>query len=119
MKPTGRYCFCLFHSQDPKPKRNHQIASSRAKIRSRQNQACVKCRGNIICIKRKIDVNTSDLKKTSQKNIQIRLIIQMLSSISPKINVFFLPPYAWLVSYGRHCSFGTNISGSHKFSPVL
>ena len=43
------------------------IASSRAKIRSRQSQTCVKYRGNIICIKRKIDVNTSDLKKLHKK----------------------------------------------------
>ena len=32
--------------------------------------------------------------------------------------MFFLPPYAWLESYGRHGSFGTNISGSLSFSPV-
>ena len=62
MKPTGRYCFCLFHSQDPKPKRNHQIARSRAKTRPRQSQTYVKCRGNIICIKRNTDVNTGDLE---------------------------------------------------------
>ena len=119
MKPTECYCFCLFHLQDLKPKRNHQIASSRAKIRSRQSQTCVKYRGNVICIKTKTDVNTSDLKKTSQKNVQIRLIFQRLSSISPKINVFFVPPYAWLESYGHHGSFGSNISGSLSFSPVL
>ena len=62
MKPTWRYCFCLFHSHDPKPKRNHQIASSRAKTRSRQSQTCVKYRGNIICIRWSTDVNTNDLK---------------------------------------------------------
>ena len=68
MKPTGRYCIGLFHLQDPKPKRNLQIASSRAKIRSRQSQICVKYRGNIICIKRKkTDVNTSDLKNSHKK----------------------------------------------------
>ena len=42
-----------------------------------------------------------------------------LPSISPRINVFCLPPYAWLESYGRHSSFGTKISGSLSFSPVL
>ena len=67
MKPTGRYCFCLFHWPDPTPKRNHQIAISRAKIKSRQSQTCVKYRGNIICIKRNTDVNTSDLKILHKK----------------------------------------------------
>ena len=89
MKPTRRYCFCLFHSQDPKPKQIHQTANSRSKIRSRQNQTRVKYRGNIICFKRKTDVNTSDLRKIT-KNVQIRLIFQTLPFISPKIDVFFL-----------------------------
>ena len=62
MNPTGRYSFCLFHLQDLKPKRIHQIASSRAKTRPRQSQTCVKYRGNIIRIKRNTDGNTSDLK---------------------------------------------------------
>ena len=121
MKPTGRYWFCLFHSQNQKPKRNHQIAISRAKTRSRLSQICLKYRGNISWIKRKTDVNTSDIFFFFylKKNVQIRLIFQTLSSISPKIYVFFLPPYAWLKSYGRHGSFGTNISGSLSFSPVL
>ena len=70
MKPTGRFCFCLFHLQDPKPKLNNQLASSRAKIRSRRSQTCVKYRGNIICIKRKTDVNTSDLKENFTKERQ-------------------------------------------------
>ena len=48
-----------------------------------------------------------------------RLIFQTLSSISPNIIVFFLPPYTWLESYGCHGLFGTNISGSLSFSPVL
>ena len=64
-------------------------------------------------------MNTRDLKKTSQKYVQIRLIFQALSSISPKVDAFILPPYAWLESYGHHGSFGTNISGSLSFSPVL
>ena len=51
----------------PKPKRNHQIASSRAKARSRQSQTCVKYRGIIMCIKRNTDVNTSDLKILRKK----------------------------------------------------
>ena len=67
MKPTGRYCFCLFHLQEPKLKRNHQIASSRVKKRSRQSQTCVKYRGNIICIKRNTDVKKSDLKNFTKK----------------------------------------------------
>ena len=67
MKPTGCYCFCLFHLHDPKPKRNHQIASSRAKKKSRRSQACVKYRGNIIWIRRNTDVNASDLKILHKK----------------------------------------------------
>ena len=55
---TGCYCFCLFHLQDLKPKQNHQIARSSSK-----SQTCVKYKGNIICIKRKTDVNKRDLKK--------------------------------------------------------
>ena len=55
-------CCCLFHSYNSKPKQNHQIASIRAKTRSRQSQTRVKYRGIIICIKIKSDVNTSDLK---------------------------------------------------------
>ena len=62
LKPTWRSCFFLFHSHDPKPKQNHQISISRAKIRSTQSQTYVKCRGFIICIKRNTDVNTGDLK---------------------------------------------------------
>ena len=62
MKPNGRDCFFLFQSHDPKPKRNHQIASSKAMRKSRQSQTCVKYRGNIIWIRRNTDVNTSDMK---------------------------------------------------------
>ena len=51
LKPTWRSCFFLFHSHDPKPKQNHQISISRAKIRSTGSQTCVKYRGNIIFIK--------------------------------------------------------------------
>ena len=67
MKSIWRYCFYLFHSHDPKPKQNHQIASSRAKTRSTQSQTCVKYRGNIICIKRNTVVNTGDLKILHKK----------------------------------------------------
>ena len=86
MKSIGRYCFCLFHSHDPKPKWNHQIASSRAKSKSRWSHTCVKYMGNIICIKRNIYVNTSDLKYFT-KNVQKRLNFQTLSSISPNIHL--------------------------------
>ena len=51
MKTTWRYCFWFFYSHDQKPKRNHQIAGSRAKTRSRQSQTCVKYRGTIICFR--------------------------------------------------------------------
>ena len=54
--------FLTFHLHDPKPKRNHQIASSRAKTISRQSQTCVNYRGNIICNRKNTGVNTSDLK---------------------------------------------------------
>ena len=90
-----------------------------AQIRSRQGQTCVKYRSNIICIKRKTDVNTRDLKNLHTQNVQIRLIFQTISLISPKIYLFFLSPYAWLECHRRYCSFGTNISGSLSFSPVL
>ena len=59
--------FCLFHSHVPKPKQNHQIASSRAKARSIRSQACVKYSGIIICIKRNADVNTGNQKKLHKK----------------------------------------------------
>ena len=75
--------------------------------------------GVISIVLREKQMWTQVIKKTSQKNVQKRLIFQTLSSISPKNYVFFLPPYAWLESYGRHGSFGTNISGSLSFSPVL
>ena len=67
LKPTLRSYFFLFYSHDPKPKQNHQISSSRAKTRSTRSQACVKYRGNIICIKRNTDVNTGDLKILHKK----------------------------------------------------
>jgi hypothetical protein len=82
MKPTWRYGFCLFHFHDPKPKRNHQIACSRAKTRSRRSQACVKYRGIIICIKRNTDVNTGNQKilhkKMSKKGWFSRRYLQFL-----------------------------------------
>ena len=51
-----RYCFCLFPSNNPKPKRNHQLASSRAKTRPWKSQTCVKYRGIILCIERNTEV---------------------------------------------------------------
>ena len=110
--------FLSLTSQDPKPKWNHQIVSSRAKTKSRQSQTFVNYRGNIIWIKRNTDVNKSDLIKL-HKNIKLRLIFHTLSSISPKHYVFFLSSYEWLESYGCHGSFGTYISGTLSFSPVL
>ena len=87
MKPTGRYCFCLFHSHDQKLKRNHQIASSREKTKSRQSQTCVRYRDDIIFIRINTDVNTSDLKILDKKNVQIRFLFQTLTSISPKCHL--------------------------------
>ena len=43
----------------------------------------------------------------------------VIFNFSKKKNVFLLPPYAWLESYGPHGSFGTKISGSLIVSPVL
>ena len=68
MKPTGRYCFFLsFSLARPKPKPNHQIASSRAKTRLRRSQTFVKYRGIIISMKRNPDVKQSDLKLLHKK----------------------------------------------------
>ena len=116
LKPTWRSCFFLFHLHDPKPKQNHQISNSRAKIRSTQSQTCVKYRG-LYWEKYRCEHRTP--KNTSQKNVQIRLIFQTLSSISPKSCVIFLQHYAWLESYDRYGSFGTMIKGSLIVSPVL
>ena len=83
MKPTGRFCFCLFHSYDPKPKRNHQIACSRAKTES--SHPCVKYRGNVIWIRRNRDVNTSGLKilhKKRQNKIDFLEVISNFSKMS-------------------------------------
>ena len=59
-----------------------------------QSQTCVKYRGIFICIKRNTDINTVDLKSTSQKHDKIRQFFMTLLLISPKNNVFFLQPYA-------------------------
>ena len=119
MKPTWRYYFCLSHSHNPKPKRNHQIASNRAKTRSRRSETCVKYRGIIICIKRNTDVKTRDLKILYNFILQIRLIFQTLPSISPNFHVVCLQPNSWLESYDRYGSFGTVFWGSLIVSPVI
>ena len=118
MKPTWRYCFCLFHSHDPKPKQNHQIASSRAKTRSRRSQTCVWYRDIIICIKRNTNVNTNGLKILHKKCINKVDFHDVIFNFS---NFFMvcLQSNAWLESYDRHGSFGTKISGSLIVSPVL
>ena len=61
LKPTWRSCFCLFHSHNPKPKQNHQISITRAKIRSTRSQTCVKYRGIIIFIEHRWPKNTSHI----------------------------------------------------------
>ena len=118
MKPIWIHSFLVFHSYNPKQKRSHRMASSRVKTRSTQSQTCVKYRGIIICIKRNTDVNTGDLKKL-QKNVQIILIFQTLSSISRKCYVFCLQLFAWLESCDQDGSFVTKISGSLIINPVL
>ena len=57
----------LFHSHNPKQKQNQEMARSRAKKRSKQSQTCVKYRGNIIFIRKKIFVNTGNLKILHKK----------------------------------------------------
>ena len=119
MKPTGRYCFCLFHPHDQKSKQNHQIASSRAKTRSRQSQTCVKYRDIIIWIKRNTYVYTRDLKILNKKMSKKRLIFKTLSSISPSFHMVCLQPNGWLESYVCYGLFGTMIWGSHIISHML
>ena len=118
-EPTGRYCFfCLFHLQDPKPNRNHQIASWPA-VEQEQDQVNFRHVwhiGVISFVLGKIQMWRKVIWKNFTKNVQIWLIFQALYLISPKIYVFLLPPIAWLESYGRHCWFGANISGSLSFS---
>ena len=104
MKPTERYCFCLFHSHNPKPKRNHQIASSRAKTRSRQSHTCVKYRGNIIC-----ELKWSE--KTSQKRLNQVYFLDIIFNFA-KLSFGLLQPNAWLESYDHYGLFGTMIWGS-------
>ena len=118
MKPTWPYYFCLFHSHDQKSKQNHQIASSRAKTRSRRSQICVKYRGIIILIRRNTCVNTSDLEILI-KFFQIRLIFKTLSLISPSFHMVCLQHNAWLESYAHYGSFGTMLWGSLNVSQVL
>ena len=56
--------------------------------------------------------------KYFNKNVQIRLIFQSLSLISPTFYVVCLQPYAWLESYDRYGSFGTMLWGSLIVCPV-
>ena len=116
MKPTWRYRFLLFHSHNPKQKRNHRMTSSRANTRSTQSQICVKYRGITIFDNRNKNVNTGDLKRLNFFPPQIMLI---LSSISPTLYVFCLQLHAWLESCDQDGPFGTRISGSLIVSPVL
>ena len=53
------------------------------------------------------------------KNVEIRLIFQSLSLISPTFYVACLQPYAWLESYDRYGSFGTMLWGSLIICPVV
>ena len=63
--------FFGFHPQDLKPKRIRQIASNRAKTRSKPSQTCVKYRGSSIFLKRNMYVNSGDLKILHQKMSKI------------------------------------------------
>ena len=117
MNPTWRYYFCLFHSHDPKTKRNHQIASSRAKTRSRRSQACLKYRGIIVCIKRYTYVNTSDLKILHKKMSKVDFLDVIINF--SKLYMVCLQANTWLESYDHYGSFGTMICGSLIVSPVL
>ena len=86
MKPTGRYCLCFFHLHDPKPKRNHQIASSRVKT----NQDEMRHVWGIWIISfglGEIQMWTQVIWKKFTKKRQMSLIFQTLSSISPKCHL--------------------------------
>ena len=86
--------------------------------RTKQSQTGVKYSGIIICIKINTYVNKSDLIILHKKNVQIRLIFQTLSSISPNFHVVCLQPNSWLESYDRYGSFGTMIWGLLIVIPV-
>ena len=59
------------------------------------------------------------VKNRVTKKVQIWLIFQTLSLISPKFDVICIQPYSWLENYGPYGSFGTMILGSLIVSPVL
>ena len=75
--------------------------------------------GIISYVLREIQMWTQVTWKYFTKNVQIRLIFQTLSLISPKFDVVCLQLYSWLENYGRYGSFGTMILGSLIVSPVL
>ena len=119
MKPIWPYCFCLFHSHDPKPMRNHQIPSSRTKTRSRRSQTCVKHRGIVIFITRNSDVNRSDLKlihnKMSKEGWFSRRYLQFQFQFATMIwGSLIVSPLLWFLSSCktffcnsfRHCLIG-------------
>ena len=70
MKPLLRYCFLLYHTHDPKPKRTHQIFKEKYRYQHRQSE------------------------HISQNIIKIRLMFHIIFSFSPQFHVFFLQPYA-------------------------
>ena len=104
--------FFAFPRAWPKPKRNHQMASSRVKTRSTQNHTFVKYSGVIFLKKEKYRYPHRQSEHVSQNNLKISLIFHIISSFSPQFHVFFLQPYPWLKSYDCHGSFGTKMSGS-------
>ena len=105
MKPTGRYCFCLFHLQDPRPKWNHKIASSRAKNKIKTNSDMCEVWGYVL---REIQIWTKVIWKNFTKKRPNRVDFPgVIFNFSKKKYVFFPPPYAWLESYGCHGSFGS------------
>ena len=97
MKPTWHYCFCLFHSHNPEPKRNHKIASSRAKTRSWQSRTRVKY-----------------FTKKHPNKVDFPGIIFNFS----KLSFVLLQSNAWLENYDRYGLFGTMIWGALIVSPV-
>ena len=89
-----------FYWHDPEPKRNHKIASSRAKTRSRQSHTRVKYFTH---------------KKKHGNKVDFPGVIFNFS----KLSFGLLQSNAWLESYDHYCLFGTMIWGALIVSPVL
>ena len=118
MKPTWRHSSLLFHSH----KTPKKLTTEWPVVEQRQDHHEVRhvwSMGVLLFVLREIQMSTQVIWKYFTKNVKIRLIFQTFSLISPKWYVFCLQLYAWLESCDQDGSFGTQISGSLIFSPVL